>query len=105
MHRPHSPGAAASGRERRVKLQAILREVWRDIASGTARTRGFALVAAVIVASSAAADLFAVHQLAEQAREFHRSGASTSILTMGAAIDGERCDSLARMPGVRAAGA
>lgn len=54
---------------------------------------------------AAAAELMTIHQLTEQAHEFSRSGASTSILTLAGRIDGERCDNLTQTPGVRASGA
>ncbi|SEA32987.1 hypothetical protein [Leifsonia sp. 21MFCrub1.1] len=83
----------------------MLREVWRDLVTGTARARGFAIAAAIIMVLAATAELMSIQQLAEQAQEFDRSGASISIVEDKAKIDGGRCDDLARLPDVRAAGA
>lgn len=88
-----------------MKPASILREVWRDITTGTAHTRGLALTGATIIVLAATAEMMAIHQLTEQAQEFNRSGASTSILTLDGKIDGERCNDLTQMPGVRASGA
>jgi hypothetical protein len=46
-----------------------------------------------------------IHQLVERARHYSASGASVSILTAEGRVDGERCDRLVELPGVRAAGA
>lgn len=88
-----------------MRVDAILREAWRNISTGTARTRGLALSAVVVVVLVVASDIFSIHQLLERGREYRRSGASVSILTAEGRVDGTRCDRLSEIPGVRASGA
>ncbi|NEN05380.1 hypothetical protein G3T36_05795 [Diaminobutyricibacter tongyongensis] len=61
-----------------------------------------AVIVAILVGG---ADITSIQQLLEQAQDYHRSGASISILTAEGRIDGDRCDRLTGMPGVRASGA
>lgn len=88
-----------------MRIDAILREAWRNISTGTARTRGLALSAIVVVVLVVGSDVFSIHQLVEHAREYRQSGASISILTTEGRVDGKRCDHLSEIPGVRASGA
>lgn len=88
-----------------MKPRSMLREALRDIATGTAWTRGLAISAVIVIVLSATADLAAINRLTSQAREFNRSGASTWILTSEGKVDAKRCDHLTGVPGVRASGA
>ncbi|WP_433862082.1 hypothetical protein [Streptomyces sp. L7] len=88
-----------------MRLRAIGREAWRNVITGTAATRRTAVVAAAAVSLLATADLIATDRLAERAKDFVRAGASISIVTARERVDGARCDRLAQLPGVSAAGA
>lgn len=88
-----------------MRLRAILREALRNVATGSAASRRMAIIAAATVSLLAGADLSATQQLAARADEFVRSGASISIVTALDRVDGTRCDRLAELPGVSAAGA
>jgi hypothetical protein len=88
-----------------MRARAVLREAWRDISTGTARTRILALSAVVVAALVSGSEIVSIHQLLERAREYHQSGASISILTAEGQVDGNRCDRLSEIPGVRASGA
>lgn len=88
-----------------MRSRAIVREAWRNVVSGTSRTRGLAVSAVVAAVLIAGADITSIQQLLEQAQDYQRSGASISILAAEGRIDGDRCDGLSEIPGVRASGA
>ncbi|QNE36951.1 hypothetical protein [Leifsonia shinshuensis] len=64
-----------------------------------------AIVAAGTTILLAGADLIVTHQFVERWEAFVRSGASISVLTAVGRVDAARCDRLAEVPGVSAAGA
>jgi hypothetical protein len=88
-----------------VRRDAILRETWRDIVTGTARTATFALVFGFLVLAVVAADQAQVRRLVDEASEYREAGASILTLTAEGRIQGTACEDLATVPGVRAAGA
>jgi hypothetical protein len=88
-----------------MRFRAILREAWRNTTTGSAAACRTAIVAAATVSLLAGADVSSTQQLAARADEFARSGASISIVTAMDRVDGTRCDRLAELPGVAAAGA
>lgn len=88
-----------------MRISAILREVGRNIASGTARVVTFALLLGALSAGLTMADLTAVRALTDAAARYTASGASVATLTATGRIDGLACEALATIPGVRAAGA
>ncbi len=83
----------------------MLREAWRNIATGTTRTITLALLLSAASIGLAAADLLTVNGLAEEAEDFQRSGASIITLTAVGGIDGVTCEAMGHLPGVSAAGA
>jgi len=88
-----------------VKPRAVVREAWRNTVSGSARSLTLALSLGVLVMLLAAADNGAVAHLLRQAADYRSKGASVTILIAEGLVDGHRCDRLADLPGVRAAGA
>lgn len=85
--------------------RAILREAWRNIASGTARTAMFALLLTAVSAGLATADLLSVRAVTAAAERYQAVGASVVTLAAVGRVDGVACEALAGVPGVRAAGA
>jgi hypothetical protein len=88
-----------------MRARAVLREAWRNTVSGTSRPRTVAVALALVALLLAAADMSAVSQSLAAADEYRSKGASVLILTAEGQVDGRRCDGLAALPGVAAAGA
>ncbi len=88
-----------------MRRSSIFREAARNLASGTTRATLLALTLVCVASGLILADLIAVQQIVQRAESFHRSGASVEILAADKSIDGSACDDLAKLPGVRAAGA
>lgn len=88
-----------------MKTAGIWREVWRDLASGTARGSLFAFLLVLIMGALAAIDLAQVRSFTEQAEAYRDAGASISVLEAPNQIDGAACQALANIPGVNASGA
>lgn len=88
-----------------MRVGAIVREAWCNVVSGTARTVTLALVLTVLGVTAVAAEGATVTELQREAQEFRDAGASVVTVVAPGRIDGDRCDSLTRVAGVRAAGA
>lgn len=86
-----------------MKNAALIREIWRDIYSGTAWTFIFTLVASTILTGIAAFDVLLVSRLNNQAHHFRHSMASIMVLESAGHIDPESCLALARLEGVHSA--
>lgn len=87
-----------------MNLHAILGEVRRDLATGTARCLLVAAILIAVVGTVALADAGAVASVFEDSRRFQDSGAAVQVVE-SAAVDGDRCESITGSPGVRSAGA
>lgn len=92
-------------RARAMRAASVVSEAWRNVAAGTTRATLFAAVLVVVVGSLAAVDVRAVVGVIEGAREYRDAGASVQILEASGQIDGARCEALAGVDGVNAAGA
>ena len=88
-----------------MRRSAILREAARNLGSGTTRATLLTLTLVCVASGLILADLVSVQQIVQRAEAFHRAGASVEILAAEHRIDGSACDDLAKLPGVRAAGA
>ncbi len=88
-----------------MRLRAVLREVGRDIASGTARFGTFGALLALVVGALVLTDAATVAQQVSAAETFRSAGAATEVLTAEGRVDPAACDALADVPGVAAAGA
>jgi len=88
-----------------MKAASLLREVGRDLATGTTRAVTFGTCLAIIVGALCIADLGTVRDILNSEREYRASGADITILTATGRIDGNACDQLAAAEGVAAAGA
>lgn len=85
--------------------RAIVREAIRNVGSGTARSALLAVAFALAVLAPLFADQVAVRQLVTDADAYRAAGAATLIIQAASRIDGDACDRLGSLPGVRAAGA
>lgn len=88
-----------------MRADALLREVARNLVSGTARAVPLALMLAVALGGLVAVDLFAVRQLVDDSRRFQAAGASVLTVRLLDGIDGRACERLRSLPAVQAAGA
>ncbi|MBD3780216.1 hypothetical protein [Cellulomonas sp. ES6] len=86
-------------------MRWVVGEAWRDVRSGTAHALRSTLALALLVGSAAVVDVAGVEALLVRGAEFRDAGASVLTVEAPGAIDGGTCDALARLPGVRAAGA
>lgn len=88
-----------------MRASGILREAWRNIVTGTARTGLFAALLTVLSAGLVTADLLSVRSITTAAEDYQAAGASVVTIAAVGRIDGTACAALARVPGVRSAGA
>lgn len=88
-----------------MRLSALLREVGRNIATGTTRLAVLAAALATIVSVLVVADANAITQEVRASQEFRAAGAATLTLVAEGRIDGAACQGLNSIPGVLAAGA
>lgn len=88
-----------------MRLRAILREAWRNVASGTSHVGPFATVALLLFGLLALSDVVVVRLLVNDAEHYRDSGAATLTITAEGQIDGRACEQMGTLPGVTAAGA
>lgn len=83
----------------------VLREAWRDLATGAAGAVTCAAVLAVLLCGIVGTPARATVQDVRDAARFLSSGAATQVFTATGRIDGRACQALAQDPHVVAAGA
>lgn len=88
-----------------MRVDAILREAWRNLTSGTARAVVLSIVLAFLGLTAVAMEAAVVSGLVHEAETFQSTGGSVLTVVAPGQIDGERCESLSEVRGVRAAGA
>lgn len=88
-----------------MRLRIVCREAWRDTVTGVARLPVLSALFAAVLIGGLLLDLLAVGGLIHRAERFQAAGASVLTVYAPGGIDGEVCESLNRLPGVRAAGA
>ncbi|GIG20829.1 hypothetical protein Cch01nite_15530 [Cellulomonas chitinilytica] len=88
-----------------MRVEAILREAWRNVSSGTVRAVALSLVLTALGLTAVAAEFSFVSGVEREAQEFRDSGGSIITVLAPGRVDGARCDGLASVRGVRAAGA
>jgi hypothetical protein len=88
-----------------MRAAAVLREAWRDLATGAAHALTWALAAAVAIGLAIVADAVATGQMVSQARAYRDSGAATLVLNAMGHVSGAQCEALGQVDGVAAAGA
>lgn len=88
-----------------MKLREILREAWRNVLQGNARSMWLLVGVSLISLPLAIADGLTVTSIVNQAQAFRDSGSSSFIITAKGQISGHACATLSEMPGVLASGA
>lgn len=88
-----------------MRVRSVLREARRNVASGTSRASLFGTLLFAITVTLALSDLLTVRQIVDDAREFQRRAGSIMTLEAASSIDGETCDQLSAIRGIRASGA
>lgn len=88
-----------------MRLGAILREVWRNVTTGTTRSVLLTSVLGAVCLVLLGADLLAVRSIENAGAAFREAGGSTMTIVASGRVDGARCEALGRISGVRAAGA
>ena len=88
-----------------MRLSAIVHEAKNNVVSGTTKAVFLSVVLGVLSLAAVVSDMLAVSSLVDEATAYQSSGASIVTIVAPGRIDGERCEDIGRMPGVRAAGA
>ena len=74
-----------------MRLKAVLRETWRNVATGTSRCALISLLLSICAVACMCADLTQMTGLIGDARKWEESGASTYAITLQGGIDGAAC--------------
>ncbi|PFG41781.1 hypothetical protein ATJ88_0424 [Isoptericola jiangsuensis] len=88
-----------------MRPAAVLGEARRNLLSGTTRAAVLVAVAATLLGVLAVADVRAVVGVVQSAAEYRAAAGSVQVLDAPGQVDGARCEALARVDGVVAAGA
>ena len=88
-----------------MRLKAVLRETWRNVATGTSRCALISLLLSICAVACMCADLTQMTGLIGDARKWKESGASTYAITLQGGIDGAACEGLRSANGVLGAAA
>ncbi|MDO5053266.1 MAG: hypothetical protein Q4E05_10320 [Pseudoclavibacter sp.] len=88
-----------------MRWSAIRRELAREVLSGTTRALSMLLVAGCLLAVLLGAELAVTRGVLQDAERFRAAGGSTIVMNLPGGVDAARCERLAAVPGVRAAGA
>lgn len=88
-----------------MRFRAILREVWRDLLTGTARAAFLTSVLSLLGLSLIVADVSVVRALVDEGERFRDARGSVLTIAAEGRIDGQACDSLVEIDGVAHAGA
>ena len=88
-----------------MRTTTLLREVSRNLTSGTGRVGLFASVAIAVLSLIMLSELLTVAGLVRQGVEYRAAGSAITTLALPGRINGEACEALAQTPEVIAAGA
>lgn len=88
-----------------MRLSGVLSEAWRNVRVGTTRALSWAVLMAVVVGGLAVVDVRAAVEVLQKGDDFLAAGAATWVLTAPGAVDAARCEALASLDDVVAAGA
>lgn len=83
----------------------VLREAWRNVATGTTRPLIALLAFSIVVGAIGVTQARGHVGIAQAALAWQRQGSAVSIITLEGHINGRQCDALATAPGINAAGA
>lgn len=94
-------------REREVVIRPreILREAWRNVATGTSRPLLAVIVFTLVTGALGFVQARSVVEVADQAHQWRAAGAPIMVVALNGQIDGAQCDALTAVPGIAAAGA
>ncbi len=87
------------------RMREVVREAWRNLATGTTKPLIALLAFAIVVGAVGAAQARGYVGVAQAALAWQQQGSAVSIITLEGHIDGRQCDALAAAPGINAAGA
>lgn len=87
-----------------MRLKDAIGEAMRNISSGTSRALSLTLLLSLFTGVLIGTDITLSKHVLEAAKTFRESGSSVIILNSAGRIDGDKCDQLALLPGVHAAG-
>ena len=99
LHTHDHPGADP------VRLGDLVTEAWRNTRLEASRALLAVAVLGPVVLALAWLDISQVAAVQREANTYRQAGAATYVITSDGQIDGARCDALAGVAGVRAAGA
>ena len=88
-----------------MRLASIVREAWRDLATGTARALTFVVVTLIAIAGPILLDLQSTVTLSLEAQHFRQSLAHVQVLRIPDHIDPAACLALEELPQIEAAAA
>lgn len=88
-----------------MRARSVVSEAARNLATGTTRAAGLALVFAAVVGALAVADVRAAVDVLRGAAQYRASGSAVQVVTVAEGVDGARCHALSQATGVVAAGA
>ncbi len=88
-----------------MRLRELLREVGRNLLTGTTRVGTWAVLFLLLVGGLAAADVRTIVEIDAGAHAFREAGGAVQVLGAPGQIDGRRCEALAHLDGVTAVGA
>lgn len=88
-----------------MRFSALLREAWRDTATGASRALWWGLAMLALMLGAAVADLGVVRGLDQDAAAYRAAGASVITVVAPGRVDGSACEALSKVPGIRASGA
>jgi hypothetical protein len=88
-----------------VRITTFVREISRNLASGTSRLGLLAAVATVVLSVIILAEILTIAGLVRQGIEYRAGGAAVMTLALPGRIDGEACEALGSAADVTAAGA
>jgi hypothetical protein len=83
----------------------VFSEAARNVSLGVARTVIAIVLATAAATGIASSDAVAVHAMLSEAKAYRVGGGSVQVVEAPGGIDATACDSLRRLPGVRASGA
>lgn len=88
-----------------MRPHAAVREISRDVRTGTARVGGLFLIAAFVLSVVVLSDILTISRSVNDAIDYQQSGAAITTLALPGRINGASCEALADAPNVSGAGA
>ncbi|WP_144875575.1 hypothetical protein [Microbacterium sp. 1.5R] len=88
-----------------MRAHALLREIFRNLTSGTSRLGALFLISALALTLAVLSDVLTISRTVDDAIEYRASGAAVVTLALPGRINGASCDALSEAPNVLAAGA